>query len=297
MARFCPWIRTVRLGPDNVLATYGEINALPDYLANAVAIESLGHDILMPILQVIRQEGWNALTGLLTGSPPLPLVEFAQAACAPWRNSMVNNIVETSALDALTTGLGRNGADHYQGLLSRNACHFAPYSWFRWQSSHIIARDLATAAYQTSGDQQVRLTASAWAWAGYADHFLQDSFAAGHLVNKTLVMQWFIDWVTNESLPVSDWSWIAGMTPSLQPGLSAPSLYLPGATGPSSDPQTVEETTSPSGPARSGQGSSRAARAARPPSTRTTSPSSRALAAGAPSRPTCTTTSTTPRPG
>ncbi|TQN48620.1 uncharacterized protein DUF4157 [Humibacillus xanthopallidus] len=241
VAHFCPWIRTVRLGPDNVLATYGEINALPDYLANAVAIESLGHDILTPVLQVIRQEGWNSLTALLDGSPPLPLVEFAQAACAPWRNSMVNNIVETSALDALTTGLGRNGADHYQGLLSRNACHFAPYSWFRWQSSHIIARDLAAAAYATSGDQQARLTASAWAWAGYADHFLQDSFAAGHLVNKTLVMQWFVDWVTNGSLPVSDRSWIAGMTPSLQPGLSAPGLYVPGAAGPSSDPQTVEE--------------------------------------------------------
>ena len=54
-------------------------------------------------------------------------------------------------------------------------------------------------------------------------------------------MQWFVDWVTNESLPVSDWSWIAGMTPSLQPGLSAPGLYVPGAAGPSSDPQTVEE--------------------------------------------------------
>ena len=28
--------------------------------------------------------------------------------------------------------------------------------------------------------------------AGYADHFLRDSFAAGHLVNKTLLIQWYI---------------------------------------------------------------------------------------------------------
>jgi hypothetical protein len=30
---------------------------------------------------------------------------------------------------------------------------------------------------------------------GYGDHFLQDSFASGHLVNKTLVMQWFAQYV------------------------------------------------------------------------------------------------------
>ena len=33
---------------------------------------------------------------------------------------------------------------------------------------------------------------------GYADHFLQDSFAAGHLVNKTLVMQWWVEFVNDD---------------------------------------------------------------------------------------------------
>jgi hypothetical protein len=34
----------------------------------------------------------------------------------------------------------------------------------------------------------------AWVTNGYSNHFLQDSFAAGHLINKTLVMQWFVEY-------------------------------------------------------------------------------------------------------
>jgi hypothetical protein len=44
----------------------------------------------------------------------------------------------------------------------------------------------------TSADEHLR---QAWLNNGYGDHFLQDSFAAGHLINKTLVMQWFVDYV------------------------------------------------------------------------------------------------------
>ncbi|HMC09533.1 MAG TPA: DUF4157 domain-containing protein, partial [Actinomycetota bacterium] len=39
--KLCPWIRTIRLAPGNILATYGELNALPDYLANAQAFDSV----------------------------------------------------------------------------------------------------------------------------------------------------------------------------------------------------------------------------------------------------------------
>ena len=124
-----------------------ELNALPDYLADGVAVDSLGSDIVLPILQVIRQEGFNQLTLQLTGSNPN--VTFADAACSPWSLSLVNNIVETTALDTLTQGIGPQGQNHYQGLLARNACHFAPFSWHRWQTSYLIARDLATQFYRT----------------------------------------------------------------------------------------------------------------------------------------------------
>jgi len=213
----CPWIRTVRLGPSGLLVTYGELNALPDYLANPLALDSVPADILLGILQVIRQEGYNQLTLLLSNTNPN--VTFQYAACAPWQLSLINNIVETRALDEATYRLGVNSSDHYQGLLARNACHFAPFSWYRWQASHLIARDLAQRAYQaTDPGERARLTHEAWVAHGYGDHFLEDSFAAGHLLNKTLVMQWFIDWAAGQSLlPLADWDQIKNMTPSHQP--------------------------------------------------------------------------------
>ena len=237
VARLCPWIRTVRLGPDHVLATYGELNALPDYLADPEAFNQLDRDVLLPILQVIRQEGYNQLTLLNTNSNPN--VRFHGSACAPWSLSMVNSIIETGALDTLTLGLGVKGENHYQGLLARNACHFAPFSWYRWQAYHMIARDLARRANAT---KDARLTERAWAFHGYADHFLQDSFAAGHLVNKTLVMQWFIAWAAGQSLlPVADWEQIKNMTTLHQPELAGLWLYDPTYQGPSNDPQTAQE--------------------------------------------------------
>ena len=241
ITKLCPWIRTLRLGPDQVLLTYGEVNALPDYLANPVSLEEIPKSILLPILQVIRQEGYNQLSKLLSGTDPN--VTFKDSASAPWRLSLVNNIVETRALDALTMGLGVNGSNHYQGLLARNACHFAPFSWYRWQASHLIARNFAVLAYQAKdASDKARLEHQAWVYHGYADHFLQDSFAAGHLVNKTLIMQWFIEWATDQSaLPFPDWDRVKGMTAARQPGLSGQQLYNPSYPGPSNDPQTVEE--------------------------------------------------------
>ncbi|MEA2532270.1 MAG: hypothetical protein QOJ93_81, partial [Actinomycetota bacterium] len=233
----CPWIRTLRIGPGNLLATYGELNALPDYLADAPAFDGVGPGILLPILQVIRQEGYNQLTNIATGTNPN--VTFKDSASPPWKLSMLNALLETQALDELTFGLGPGGQDHYQGLLARNACHFAPFSWYRWQASHLIARDLAQRAHAS---KDPALTAQAWAYAGYADHFLQDSFAAGHLVNKTLVMQWFIEWAANQTLlPVADWESIKDMTVAHQPSLGGRWLYNPSYPGPSNDPQTAQE--------------------------------------------------------
>ncbi|HTW82579.1 MAG TPA: DUF4157 domain-containing protein [Candidatus Sulfotelmatobacter sp.] len=236
-----PWIRTLRLGPDNVLVTYGELNALPDYLSNPIALDTLPAAITVPVLQCIRQEGYNQLTLLRSGRNPN--VTFARAAAAPWKLSMVNALVETMALDSLTFGLGINGSDHYQGLLARNACHFAPFSWYRWQANHIIARDLARRAHNApDSGERARLTHDAWVFHGYADHFLQDSFAAGHLVNKTLVMQWFVEWAAGQSLlPVADWDRIKNMTAKQQPGLAGSQLYDPNGMGPSNDPQTADE--------------------------------------------------------
>ncbi|MDQ5824926.1 MAG: DUF4157 domain-containing protein [Chloroflexota bacterium] len=238
--RLCPWIRTLRLNGSGQLVTYGELNALPDFLANPLAVDSLPRGIVLPLLQVIRQQGYNRVQGLLGISST---VTFQDAAATMWPPGLINTLLETRAIDQLTLHLGINGADHYQGLLARNACHFAPYSWYRWQAHYLIARDLAQKAH-ASGDpnERARLTYEAWVNHGYADHFLQDSFAAGHLINKTLIMQWFIRWAARQSLvPVADWDRVKNMTPERQPGLAGRQLYAPGYPGPSNDPQTTEE--------------------------------------------------------
>ena len=55
-----------------------------------------------------------------------------------------------------------------------------------------MARDLIAHSLAAGQDRE-KLRTRARIYTGYADHFLQDSYAAGHLVNKTLVMQWYIE--------------------------------------------------------------------------------------------------------
>jgi hypothetical protein len=71
----------------------------------------------------------------------------------------------------------------------------------------------------------------AWVTNGYSNHFLQDSFAAGHLINKTLVMQWFVEYINANKhddrphfgLPGKDV--MKGMTTAAQPGLGDRRAY------------------------------------------------------------------------
>ena len=242
VAALCPWIRTLRLQASGLLVTYGELNALPDYIATAGTADTIGAEILLPVLQFIRQEGYIQLNKLL-GRTVTDAFQDAVFTPSQYLPGLVNTLLGSQALDTLTTHLGYQGTDHYSALLGRNACHFAPFSWYRWQSAYLVARDLATRAHQ-AGDPNLKaaLTHQAWVQAGYAEHFLQDSFAAGHLVNKTLIMQWFIEWAAGQSLvPVADWDIVKRMTTQLQPNLAGRQLYGLAYPGPSNDPQTSED--------------------------------------------------------
>jgi hypothetical protein len=240
--QLCPWIRTLRLEASGLLVTYGELNALPDYIPTAGTADTIGADILLPVLQFIRQEGYIQLNKLLgqTVSDGFQGAVFTPSQYLP---GLLNTLLGSQALDQLTIHLGYEGTDHYSGVLARNACHFAPFAWYRWQASYLVARDLATKAFQ-AGDpnQKAELTHQAWIQSGYAEHFLQDSFAAGHLVNKTLIMQWFIEWAAGQTIvPVADWDIVKRMTTQLQPGLAGRQLYGLNYPGPSNDPQTSED--------------------------------------------------------
>ncbi|WP_345441948.1 tectonin domain-containing protein [Actinoallomurus vinaceus] len=240
-------IRTLRLGGSGLLVTYGELNTLADYLANPAALDSQPKAILEPILQAVRQDSYLRVNKLL-GTPVQPgSVHFKNSAVINIDWDFFDLLIETMALDDLTKNLGPKEIDHYGAVVGRNACHFAPYSWYRWEQSHLIARDYATQAHHASGTAKERLTYLAWINHGYADHFLQDSFAAGHLVNKTLVMQWFVEWAAGQGklMPVADWKMVQTMTVARQSGLAARGLYDgfldPAKRGAVRDPQTADE--------------------------------------------------------
>jgi len=187
---YFPKIRWIQLRESRLWISYGELNALADYLPDAEHIDGLARNIVEPVLQRMRRG---------TSAQLYPLSFKGQASAGFWENVVA--VATEKALDSATAGLG---PQRYFGLLTRNACHFAPYSWHRWAHFHEEASDHALAYYRgkeertpiknidTSVDEHLR---QAWLSNGYGDHFLQDSFAAGHLVNKTLVMQWFVDYV------------------------------------------------------------------------------------------------------
>ena len=157
-----PKVRTLRLETSGLLVTYGELNTLPDYLPNPAVLDAQPRSIMLPILQGVRQEGYNKVNRML--KPDSPLATFAHAVSVPWKNDFINLLVETQALNSLTLNLGPARTNHYTALVGRNACHFAPYSWYRWQQFHLVARDLAKRAHAV-GDfsgQRARLTAMAW---------------------------------------------------------------------------------------------------------------------------------------
>jgi hypothetical protein len=233
-----PGIGLVTLPGSGCLASYGEINAVADYAASAEAVTTLPARYMFAFLQQIRQESFNCLNGLLAIQPHDP--DFTGAVTPYVTDSGSGVAGETRLIDAFTLPLG---VDHYQGLLARNACHFAPFAWQRWRQAHAAARDLARKAWKCAqpGDKE-RLANLAWVAQGYADHFVQDSFAPGHLTNKTLVMQWFVEWAEDSlSAQVRDWDDVRLVTAGNQPALSGTPLYDSRCPGPSNDPQAAEE--------------------------------------------------------
>ena len=170
----------------------------------------------------------------------------------------------------------------YTAGLGRNACHFAPHSWHAWAAAHLKGVALATEAWNLNKrvaalrdqiDQaqsgpsdhiiegmiatKTKLAEELDAQAedklnsalienGFGDHFLQDSYAAGHLINKTLIMQWFVKWLDKGATKRTytednNWRQVQQMAYG-QSGLAGTNLYDKSTIGrqPSNDPQSVE---------------------------------------------------------
>ncbi len=69
--------------------------------------------------------------------------------------------------------------------------------------------DLHKASYQREYDRSKqryeRISNDAIIENGFGDHYLQDSFAAGHLINKTEIMRWMVKWLDEDAMRI-DWT-------------------------------------------------------------------------------------------
>jgi len=209
-------VGAVLLKGSKLALTYGEINTLPDYFSNPQDLDRLPPERVVPIVQFMRHHTFDKIVEwyLKYGGEKhdIPKAVFPHeaemGAIDRGLEGAAHGAGETAMLKRLTMD---RDTENYGAVLARNACHFAPYSWERWEALHVEARHLAElSAGKASapphgdrpmsmrpeqGDSSQELARKAYLTNGFADHFLQDSFAAGHLVNKTKIMAWFARWL------------------------------------------------------------------------------------------------------
>ena len=248
-----PGVETLRLPGSGLVVTLGELNILPDYLSHPQEIETASAAFLVPVVQSIRTWSIRELRKA-AGTAQLRPIHLPGALEYP-RLGVFAELHEALEVDALGRRCGFEPWQLYSSVVGRNAGHFAPFSWYRWQSFHLMARELIGRAANAPEAERDQLRDRARIYAGYADHFLQDSFAAGHLINKTLIMQWYLEWLRGSPLPYTDRRILTDLTVAAQPFLHGPDAYdpLPDSPGgslaprrtahphPVLDPQTVAD--------------------------------------------------------
>ncbi len=155
-------------------------------------------------------------------------------------------------------GTGAAGATNKYGVtLARNACHFVPESWHAWALYHDAALTAAHEAFTLRQDaKQLSVMGDSKSAAdkkaaeasekaneailnnGFGDHYLQDSYAAGHMINKTQIMQWYVEFIDKSAewdyFKDKNWRKVQQMA-YRQPGLADAMQYdkakVQGATG------------------------------------------------------------------
>ena len=227
------WIPTK--GGTGVLCSYAELNTLPDMFGNLKDFEQQPAAVVVKMLQGVRMRSYLELEkiyfevgGKRSGLGRLPRrPDFKDAIGFTGKNSGVSAVPQYE--DATRVG-GKFTAANATAALARNACHFAPATWDTWLEYHEAARETALQAHELGlarladdslagpkaeeqAEQEVFLRNRALLLNGFGDHFLQDAFAAGHLIDKTRVMQWFYEWrKTDNVLDTADYHMIGAIT-------------------------------------------------------------------------------------
>lgn len=222
---------TIPVRDGTVVATYSEINTLPDMFGSVNDLKKTPKTSVQNILQGVRSQSFVELGKLLS-----------EVEGQDWNKSFENiaeerfegsvgevgfakgmvqeaaevagklDVIQNKELNDATSRKGEETSSYFAAL-SRNACHFAPESWGFWRKYHEEARKLAAASRKARAEAKLaenqgksedakkkneeadRLANEALLQNAFGEHYLQDSFAAGHLVNKTQVMQWFVEWL------------------------------------------------------------------------------------------------------
>lgn len=333
-------VQLVKIGDE--IATYGEVNTLPDFFGSAAELSDTARkdaetrkahedapwyrqastwwnqtDTVRRILQTQRESYYQKLGGLLeeltrhdyvlveeevesNGSTEKKLipkyrketwylepgnldkVSQDEGYTEYWRGRLVgasfagsqkeflaearhplSHVAKMEGVDVLTEQNPVSAAaGGTWGATARNACHFAPFSWYAWKRYHTEAVAAADEARRLRDEGKAEEADAkeneAWLLNGFGDHYLQDSFAGGHLVNKTLVMQWLLEYVDRQSESwksrwkylgpgSASWARMMNMSSEQQPGLGGQDLYFghdgvaTAAQRSSNDPQAASE--------------------------------------------------------
>ncbi|MGH3523182.1 MAG: eCIS core domain-containing protein, partial [Mycobacterium sp.] len=204
-----------------IVLSYSEMNTMPDLFGNPEAIEKTPKAAVLSLLQGVRQQLYIELGNLRAELDPKggkknklatkTVDDDFQGAQGPRGQAVNEKAYEIRTERQVNVATTRKGEENeqYFAALERNACHFAPASWAQWAGYHDKAiafateaaawRDKAEAELDPTKKQQAtehadKLGNQALIQNSFGEHYLQDSFAAGHLIDKTKIMQWFTLW-------------------------------------------------------------------------------------------------------
>ncbi len=215
-------------GGEKLVVSYSEMNTMPDLFGNPEAIQKTPKPKVLGLLQGVRQQLYIELSNIrkeLFGDDNNQLdrtvgwdADF-QDARGPRAQAVNDGAYEIRMESQVNSDTSRPGEEHeqYFAALERNACHFAPASWQQWRAYHEKARGLARASSMAkakaktdrqggASDKDVEgleqlakdYANDAMIQNSFGEHYLQDSFAAGHLIDKTKIMQWFTQWADKD---------------------------------------------------------------------------------------------------
>lgn len=221
-----PYVRIPTKENTSVICTYGELNTLADMFGTIEDMKGADPESIVGMLQAVRQRSYLALHKIYT---ELGGKHYESKVKLLRPDTSFEGIIGFSGKEKGPLG-GLSAVQQYEAdtlneqnlfdeenataALARNACHFAPETWDTWRRYHEKARALAKTSFQhgqnVTGDilglhdpederkKQRELANAALLHAGFGDHYLQDAYAAGHLIDKTRVMQWYFQWQAQE---------------------------------------------------------------------------------------------------